>query len=57
LGKTLLQKDLKVLRPRGYLLLFGGASGAVPPFDLMELTKHGSLFVTPANFKGLHRDA
>lgn len=45
-GKTTFEKDLKVLRPRGYLVLFGGASGAVPPFDLLELTKHGSLFVT-----------
>ena len=45
-GKDTFQKDLKVLRPRGYLVLFGGASGAVPPFDLLELTKHGSLFVT-----------
>jgi NADPH2:quinone reductase len=45
-GKTTFEKDLKVLRPRGYLVLFGGASGAVPPFDLMLLTKHGSLFLT-----------
>jgi len=45
-GKDTFEKDLKVLRPRGYLVLFGGASGAVPPFDLLELTKHGSLFVT-----------
>ncbi len=45
-GRTTFQKDLSVLRPRGYLVLFGGASGAVPPFDLLELTKHGSLFVT-----------
>jgi NADPH2:quinone reductase len=45
-GKTTFERDLKVLRPRGYLVLFGGASGAVPPFDLLELTKHGSLFVT-----------
>lgn len=45
-GKTTFEKDLKVLRPRGYLVLFGGASGAVPPFDLMLLSKHGSLFVT-----------
>ncbi len=44
-GKTTFEKDLKVLRPRGYLVLFGGASGAVPPFDLMLLTKHGSLFI------------
>jgi NADPH2:quinone reductase len=45
-GKTTFEKGLKVLRPRGYLVLFGGASGAVPPFDLLELTKHGSLFIT-----------
>ena len=45
-GKETFARDLSVLRPRGYLVLFGGASGAVPPFDLLELTKHGSLFVT-----------
>lgn len=45
-GNDTFAKDMKVLRPRGYVVLFGGASGAVPPFDLMELTKHGSLFVT-----------
>jgi NADPH2:quinone reductase len=45
-GKDTFAKDLNVLHPRGYLVLFGGASGAVPPFDLLELTKHGSLFVT-----------
>jgi NADPH2:quinone reductase len=50
-GKDTFEKDLKVLRPRGYLVLFGGASGAVPPFDLMELTKHGSLFVTRPTLK------
>jgi NADPH2:quinone reductase len=45
-GKDTFARDLNVLRPRGYLVLFGGASGAVPPFDPMELAKHGSLFVT-----------
>jgi len=50
-GKDTFEKDLKVLRPRGYLVLFGGASGAVPPFDLMQLTKHGSLFVTRPTLK------
>jgi NADPH2:quinone reductase len=45
-GKDTFEKDLAVLRPRGYLVLFGGASGPVPPFDLMQLTRHGSLFVT-----------
>jgi NADPH2:quinone reductase len=45
-GKDTFAKGLKVLRPRGYMVIFGGASGAVPPFDLLELTKHGSLYVT-----------
>lgn len=45
-GKATFEKDLNVLRPRGYLVLFGGSSGAVPPFDLMKLTQKGSLFVT-----------
>ncbi len=45
-GKTTFEKDLNVLRPRGYLVLFGGASGPVPPFDLMKLTQKGSLFIT-----------
>jgi NADPH2:quinone reductase len=45
-GKTTFEKDLKVLRPRGYLVLFGGSSGAVPPFDLIKLSQNGSLFLT-----------
>jgi NADPH2:quinone reductase len=45
-GKDTFEKDLNVMRPRGYLVLFGGASGAVPPFDLLQLTQKGSLFVT-----------
>ena len=45
-GKATFDKGLNVLRPRGYMVLFGGASGAVPPFDLLQLTQKGSLFVT-----------
>lgn len=45
-GKATFDKDLNVLRPRGYLVLFGGASGAVPPFDLTTLSRKGSLYVT-----------
>jgi NADPH2:quinone reductase len=45
-GKDTFAKGLNVLRPRGFMVIFGGASGAVPPFDLLELTKHGSLYVT-----------
>lgn len=45
-GKATFEKDLNVLRPRGYLVLFGGASGAVPPFDLIQLSQKGSLYLT-----------
>jgi NADPH2:quinone reductase len=45
-GKATFDRDLNVLRPRGYLVLFGGASGAVPPFDLIQLSQKGSLFIT-----------
>ena len=45
-GKVTFDKDLEVLRPRGYLVLFGGSSGAVPPFDLIKLSQKGSLFIT-----------
>jgi NADPH2:quinone reductase len=45
-GKTTFDKDLEVLRPRGYLVLFGASSGPVPPFDLAKLAPKGSLFVT-----------
>src|SRR5438105_2020537 len=45
-GKDTFDKDLNVLRPRGYLVLFGGASGAVPPFDLIKLSQKGSLYIT-----------
>jgi len=45
-GKATFEKDLNVLRPRGYLVLFGGASGAVPPFDLIKLSQKGSLYIT-----------
>jgi len=45
-GKATFDKDLNVLRQRGYLVLFGGASGAVPPFDLIKLSQKGSLYIT-----------
>jgi NADPH2:quinone reductase len=45
-GKTTFDKDLDVLRPRGYLVLFGAASGPVPLFDLGKLAQKGSLFIT-----------
>jgi NADPH2:quinone reductase len=45
-GKDTFDKDLNVLRARGYLVLFGGSSGAVPPFDLIKLSQKGSLYIT-----------
>jgi NADPH2:quinone reductase len=45
-GKTTFEKGLNVLCPRGYMVLFGGSSGAVPPFDLIQLSQKGSLYVT-----------
>lgn len=45
-GKETFDRDLDVLRTRGYLVLFGGSSGAVPPFDLIKLSQKGSLFIT-----------
>lgn len=45
-GKDTFAKGLNVLRRRGMMVLFGGASGAVPPFDPLLLTQKGSLFLT-----------
>lgn len=45
-GKATFEKGLNVLLPRGYMVLFGGSSGAVPPFDLIKLSQKGSLFIT-----------
>ena len=45
-GKTTFDKGLNILRPRGMMVLFGGSSGAVPPFDLVALSQRGSLYVT-----------
>lgn len=45
-GKSTFEKDLNVMRLRGYVVLFGGASGPVPPFDPIKLSQKGSLFLT-----------
>ncbi len=45
-GKTTFDQSLNCLRPRGMLVLFGASSGPVPPFDLIQLSGKGSLFVT-----------
>ena len=50
-GKSTFEGSLQCLRPRGVLVLFGGASGAVPPFDLIRLSTMGSLFITRPTLK------
>jgi NADPH2:quinone reductase len=50
-GKTTFDQSLSVLRPRGMMVLFGGSSGAVPPFDLIKLSTMGSLFITRPTLK------
>ncbi|GAA4732699.1 quinone oxidoreductase [Isoptericola chiayiensis] len=45
-GAATFDASLASLRPRGTLVLFGGASGQVPPFDLQRLNAAGSLYVT-----------
>lgn len=46
IGKDTFDGSLEALKIRGTLVLFGGASGQVPPFDLQRLNAHGSLTVT-----------
>lgn len=45
-GRATFDDGLASLRPRGMMVLYGGASGQVPPFDLQRLNSGGSLFVT-----------
>jgi NADPH2:quinone reductase len=45
-GRTTFDGSLRALRPRGLCVLFGQASGAVPPFDPQRLSQGGSLFLT-----------
>jgi NADPH2:quinone reductase len=45
-GRTTFDKGLNVLRPRGYMVLFGQSSGPVPPLDPGVLNTKGSLYLT-----------
>lgn len=46
IGKDTFETSLAALRRRGTLVLFGGASGQVPDFNLQRLNAGGSLTVT-----------
>lgn len=45
-GQATFDGSLASLRPRGMLVLYGAASGQVPPFDPQRLMTGGSLFLT-----------
>ncbi len=45
-GKDTFDKSLSCLRPRGYMVLYGQSSGAVPPLNPQVLNAKGSLFLT-----------
>lgn len=45
-GKTTFEKGLNCLAPRGYMVLYGAASGPAPALDPQSLNTKGSLFVT-----------
>lgn len=46
IGAATFEDSLDCLAPRGLMVSFGNASGAVPPFGLMELASRGSLYIT-----------
>jgi len=50
-GKTTFEGSLACLRSRGTMVLYGGSSGAVPPFDLIQLSTRGSLYITRPTLK------
>jgi NADPH:quinone reductase len=45
-GKDTFDDGLAALRPRGMMVLYGAASGPVPPVDPQRLNSGGSLFLT-----------
>jgi NADPH2:quinone reductase len=45
-GKSTFSRSLDILKPRGYLVLYGQSSGVVEPIDPRLLAQKGSLFLT-----------
>ena len=56
-GRSTFDESLKATRVRGTTVLFGGASGQVPPFDLQRLNSEGGLYVTRPSLAHYTRDA
>ena len=45
-GKSVFEKSLNCLAPRGTMVTFGNASGPVPPVEPLTLSQKGSLYLT-----------
>lgn len=57
-GKSTFMASLDSLKPLGLMVSYGQASGPIPPFDLQELSKRGSLYLTrPSLNDYMKRDA
>lgn len=57
-GKDTFTGSLDSLAPLGMMVSYGQASGPIPPFDLRELAKRGSLFITrPGMMDYMREDA
>ncbi|MBI1823357.1 MAG: quinone oxidoreductase, partial [Nitrospirae bacterium] len=46
IGKDTFADSLDCLAPRGLMVSYGNASGAVPPFQIITLSQKGSLYLT-----------
>ena len=55
-GRATFFQSLDCLRPHGVLVSFGNSSGKVAPFELQELTKRGSLYVTRPTLQDFIRE-
>jgi NADPH2:quinone reductase len=55
-GIDTFEKSLDCLKPRGYMVLYGQASGPVPPQDPQILNRKGSLFLTRPTLKHYARN-
>ncbi len=45
-GKATFEGSLSCLAPLGLMVTFGNASGPIPPVDMLDLNRRGSLFIT-----------
>lgn len=55
-GASTFEAGLGLLKPRGMMVTFGNASGAVPPLSPLTLMRHGSLYLTRPTLGDYIRD-